>query len=218
MMMEAAEQRKARAPADALAVGCNQNPAVTLPCCGFTVSLSLCTCHSESWCTSFTITIHVPFPISLPDRSFVRDLPWLLFPKMSSLRMRTMKSLTSGTKSCAFHFGPLRQDFFPENELGRLALTVSSDPTDGQSLPKAQKPPILCSCNFVRRWECHSHLFLVIPSLPVCFKTGSLTLPAIQPKWRCSARRWVLRTAKNMFVRLELWLHPSSRVRSRSSN
>ena len=45
-----------------------------------------------------------------------------------------------------------------------------------------------------------------------------VTLPSSQLKWRFSAKRWILRMARNPVVRLQLWTRPSSRIWSRSSN
>ena len=55
---------------------------------------------------------------------------------------------------------------------------------------------VLCSCNFVKMGECHSHLPFACHLLAVRFKTSSRTLPSSRLKWRFSARRWVLRMAR----------------------
>ena len=55
------------------------------------------------------------------------------------------------------------------------------------------------------------------PLLTVRLKTMSRTSPSSQLKWRFSARRWVLRMARNPLRRLQLWIRAPSRIWSRSS-
>ena len=78
-----------------------QYAAVALSYCYYIISLLLCTYHFK-FCCSLTLSIHVPFSIQPQNlsRSFVRDIPWLVFLQMNSLRIRTMKRIMSGTKSC----------------------------------------------------------------------------------------------------------------------
>ena len=178
------------------------NPTVALSCCCCPVSLSLRTCHSESCCTVLLPprTCHFESSLRLESVSEFRPrLSWLVFPRMSSLRIRTMKRAMTGTKSCVSVFTSILDLCFKTSfwkmswdgwhcraishstlhavELSRglwygRHRPVPIDPRDGQSLPKTQKPPILSPGNFIWREECHSHMFLVIPSLPVCFKTS----------------------------------------------
>ena len=56
---------------------------------------------------------------------------------------------------------------------------------------------VLCSCNFVKR----RMSFARVSFSTVRFKTLSCTLPSSQLRWRLSARRWVLRMARNPWVR-----------------
>ena len=58
----------------------------------------------------------------------------------------------------------------------------------------------------------------VCPLLTVRYKTLSRTLPSSQLQWRFSTRRWGLKMARNLLVRLQLWIRPPSRLWSRSSN
>ena len=70
----------------------------------------------------------------------------------------------------------------------------------------------LCGETVVR--TCVARVYL----LTVRFKTLSRTLPSSQLKWTFSARRWVLRMARDPLARSQLWIRPPYRIWCQLSN
>ena len=68
-----------------------------------------------------------------------------------------------------------------------LILCLKSTTASHQCLSRLSF--VLCSCNFVKLGECHSHRPCLCPPLTVRFETSPRTLLSSQLKWRSSARR-----------------------------
>ena len=108
---------------------------------------------------------------------------------------------------------PLRTQRF-----GQCQRPVPTDPAGGQSPPKAQKLARLCSCNFAWAGRLSfapvsrdSFVVGLLQDLVSCFACNPAEVEMLSTTLG-------IEDGNEPAVHLQLWLRPSARVRSRSSN